>query len=82
MFKYDNNEAYFIAKNNNGVVEKPGIHITFEDYGQRVIDTLLKNKPWLSEDVLQDPQVTKFDKQLAKEKGIHAWLILPLIAQG
>jgi signal transduction histidine kinase len=47
-----------------------------------VIDELRQNKPWLTNDMLEDPQVTELDIRLANEDGIRTWLSLPLLYQG
>lgn len=66
----------------DGMGEIPDTPMSFEEFGQRVIDKLLENQPWFSDDILLDPQVTEFDKRLVREYGIHAWLCIPLMTQG
>jgi len=60
----------------------PDTPITIEEYGLNVIDELRQNKPWLTNDILEDPQVTELDVRLANEDGIRIWLSLPLLYQG
>ncbi|HXD09115.1 MAG TPA: ATP-binding protein, partial [Anaerolineales bacterium] len=82
LFDQEKKEASFLSADFDIMVEIPGTPISFEEFGQRVIDKLLENKPWFSEDILQDPEVTDFDKRLVEEAGIQVWLSLPLMAQG
>jgi signal transduction histidine kinase len=82
LFDHIKREASFLAADFDGKVEIPDTPITLEEYGQRIIDLLLVNKPWFSEDVLKDPQATELDKRLVEERGIQAWLALPLLVQG
>lgn len=82
LFDHERKETRFLTVDYDGTIEFPDTPITFEEFGQRIIDTLLENKPWFSDDVLLDPQVTELDKRLATERGIRAWLTLPLMAQG
>ena len=82
LFDLNKNEARFLAADFDGketIAETP---ITLREFGQRIVDELQQNKPWLVNDILKDPQVTELDKRLAEKSGIHAWLSLPLIYQG
>jgi signal transduction histidine kinase len=63
-------------------IQFPSTPISFEEFGQAIIDTLLQNQSWIMNNVLEDPRATELDLRLASEQGIHAWLSLPLIAQG
>jgi len=82
LFDHEEKEARFLTADFDEFVEIPNTPISFEVFGQRVIDKLLENKPWFSDDVLQDPKRTNFDVQLADEQGIRVWLCLPLTTQG
>ena len=82
LFDHERKEARFLTVDYDGAVEFPDTPITFDEFGQRIIETLLEDKPWFSEDVLFDPQATDLDKRLANERGTRAWLALPLMAQG
>jgi len=82
LFDLDKKEASFLTADFDNKVEIPDTPITFEEFGQRVIDVLLENKPWISEDVLKDPQATELDERLSNDAGIQAWLTVPLMAQG
>jgi signal transduction histidine kinase len=82
LFDLSKNEARFLAADFDGeetIAETP---ITLHEFGQRIVDELQHNKPWLVNDILKDPQATELDKRLAEKSGIHAWLSLPLIYQG
>jgi len=82
LFDLNKQEASFLTADFEEKVTIPDTPISFEEFGQRVIDTLLENKPWFSEDVRKDLQATEFDLRLAKEVDIQAWLTVPLMAQG
>ena len=82
MFDLNKQEAFFLAADFEGVGTIEGTPITFEEFGQRIIDELQQNRPWFSNDVLEDPQGTELDRRLAEQNGIHAWLTLPLFYQG
>ena len=81
LFDMDRQEAKFLAANDQQPVTFPDTPISFEEFGQRIIDQLRQNQPWVVDNVLEDPQATDLDKQLANEKGIYAWLSLPLFYQ-
>ena len=82
MFDLARREAVFLAANFHQPVKFPSTPITFEEFGQRVIDKLLLNQPWMINNVFEDPQATELDLRLANEHGIYAWLSLPLLSQG
>jgi len=82
LFNIDKQEATFLSANIDQPIPIPDTPITFQEYGQRIIDQLQQNKPWVVNDILKDPQATELDKRLAIESGIHAWLSLPLLDQG
>jgi signal transduction histidine kinase len=75
-------EASFLATNSRESVTFPSTPIPFQEFGQRIIDKLQQNQPWVVDNVLEDPQATELDKKLANENGIYAWLSLPLCYQG
>lgn len=76
------NEASFLSASFHEQVAFPSTPISFQEYGQRIIDKLQQNEAWKISNILEDPQATELDKGLAHEKGIHAWLSVPLLAQG
>jgi signal transduction histidine kinase len=82
LFDINKQEATFLSANIDQPITIPDTPITFQEYGQRIIDQLQQNKPWVVNDILKDPQATELDKRLAFESGIHAWLSLPLLYQG
>jgi len=82
LFDMNKQEASFLSANIDQPITIPDTPITFQEYGQRIIDQLQQNKPWMVNDILKDPQATELDKRLATESGIHAWLSLPLLYQG
>src|SRR5215213_1202273 len=82
LFDVEKNEALFLAADFDGAEMVPDTPITIEEYGLNVIDELRQNKPWLTNDILEDPQVTELDVRLANEDGIRTWLSLPLLYQG
>jgi signal transduction histidine kinase len=53
-----------------------------EEFGLDVINVLKQNKPWFTNDMLKESEVTELDERLANESGIHVWLSLPLLYQG
>ena len=82
LFDLVKREAAFLAASFIEPVQFPSTPITFEEFGQRIIDKLLQNQPWMIDNILEDPQVTELDLRLAKEQGVYAWLSLPLLSQG
>ncbi|HEX2989996.1 MAG TPA: GAF domain-containing protein, partial [Anaerolineales bacterium] len=82
LFDLLKKEAFFLAADFEGAENISMIPITFEEYGQRIVDDLLQNKPWFVNDVLQDPHATELDRRIAEQNGIHSWLSLPLHNQG
>lgn len=82
LFDHEKQEARFLTADYDNFIEIPDTPISFDVFGQRVIDRLLENKPWLSDNILHDPEVTDFDKRLVDEGGISVWLCIPLTTQG
>jgi signal transduction histidine kinase len=82
LFDLEKNEAWFLTADFDGAETVPDTPITIEEYGLNVIDELRQNKPWLTNDMLEDPHVTELDIRLANEDGIRTWLSLPLLFQG
>ena len=82
LFDFEKNEAFFLAADFDGAETVPDTPIPMEEYGLNVVDELQQNKPWFTNDMLEDPQVTELDKRLANEDGIRTWLSLPLLYQG
>ena len=82
LFDLEKNEAWFLTADFDGAETVPDTPITLEEYGLNVIDELRQSKPWLTNDMLEDPQVTELDIRLANEAGIRTWLSLPLLYQG
>jgi signal transduction histidine kinase len=82
LFDFEKNEALFLAADFDGAGTVPDTPIPIEEYGLNVVDELQQNKPWFTNDMLGDPQVTELDKRLAEQSGIYAWLSLPLLYQG
>jgi signal transduction histidine kinase len=82
LFNLDKNEAKFLAADFDNLVDIPDTPIPLEEYGLNVIHELQQNKPWFTNDILNDAEVTEMDKRLADENGIYAWLSLPLLYQG
>jgi signal transduction histidine kinase len=82
LFDLPKKEAFFLAADFEGAETISMAPITFEEYGQRIVDDLLQNKPWFVKDVLQDPHATELDRRIAEQNGIHSWLSVPLHNQG
>lgn len=82
IFDLNKQEASFLAAKFQKPTSIPKTPISFREFGQDVIDTLGRGKPWFMNNVLTDPRAIELDKKLADESGIHAWLSLPLIYQG
>ena len=82
LFDLDKKEASFLTADFDEKVAIPDTPISFKEFGQRVIDTLLENKPWFSEDIHSDPQVTELDLRLSREANVQAWLTVPLMVRG
>ena len=58
LFDLEKNEALFLAADIDGAETVPDTPIPIEEYGLNVIDELRQNKPWFTNDMLEDPQVT------------------------
>ena len=82
LIDLDKEEARFLAADFEEKEIIAETSITLQEFGQRVIDELMQNKPWTVNDVLRDPGATELDKRLVEKSGIHAWLCLPLMYQG
>ncbi len=83
LFDMANKEARFLAADYDGKVDDiPESPITFEEFGQHVIDKLIQNEPWSTDEITLESYATQLDKLLANEYGIHAWLSLPLMVHG
>jgi signal transduction histidine kinase/large-conductance mechanosensitive channel len=82
LFDLTKHEASFLAANADQPFEIPDTPIPWEEFGLDVIDVLRQNKPWFTEDMLAESEVTDLDIRLANEKGIRVWLSLPLLYQG
>ncbi len=82
LFDLNKREAVFLAADFENIEDIDHTPISFQEFGQRVIDELIQNKPWMISDITLDPQATELDKRLARNSGIRAWLSLPLMYQG
>jgi signal transduction histidine kinase len=82
LFDLQARQASFLAADFDGMETIPHTPIPLEEFGLNVIEVLQQNKPWFTDDMLNDSQVTDLDKRLTTEYGIHAWLSLPLLYQG
>jgi signal transduction histidine kinase len=82
LFDLSKSEAKFLAADFDGIEIIPDTPIPLDEFGLNVLDVLRQNKPWFTNDMLNDPEVTELDKRLANESGIHTWLSLPLLYQG
>ena len=82
LFDFEKNEATFLVASFDEDFNPAGQPvITLEEYGQYIIDELLKDKACRVDDVLIDPRSTDLDKALA-QNGFRSWLYLPLLSQG
>jgi signal transduction histidine kinase len=75
------NEAKFLAADFDERTPIPDTPISLEEFGMNIIDELQRNKPWSTNEILEDAEVTELSKRLADENGIHTWLCLPLMYQ-
>ena len=82
FFDMEKREASFLAASFIEPIQLPSTPISFKEFGQRVVDKLLQNQPWIVNNILEDPEVTELDIRLVNEYGIHAWLSVPLLSQG
>ena len=81
LFDFNKNEGVFLAADldvGNVIWDHA---LTLQEYGEHIITELQQNKPFIMNDVLNDPRAVELDYELAKE-GIHSWLYLPLLYQG
>lgn len=82
LFDFDKNIAMFLAADFDRMETIPDSPIRLDEFGLEVIDALRQNKPWFTNDMLKESEVTDLDQRLANEYGVHAWLSLPLHYQG
>jgi len=82
LFDFDQKEATFLAADFDGMETLLAAPIPLDEFGLDIIALLQQNKPWFTNDMLKESEVTELDKRLADEYGIHAWLSLPLHYQG
>jgi len=82
LFNFQAKEAMFLAADFDGMETIPDTPIGMEEYGMDVIERLQQNKPWFTDDILQESEITNLDKRLVNEHGINIWLSLPLFYQG
>ncbi len=82
QFDFDQNEASFLAADFNGMGTLADTPMPLAEFGLDVIALLKQNKPWFTNDMLKETEVTELDQRLLNEHGIHAWLTLPLLYQG
>jgi signal transduction histidine kinase len=82
LFDFINQEASFLAADFDEIETIPNTPIPLAEYGLNVIAVLQENKPWLTENMLKESEVTDLDIRLVEHGGIHAWLSLPLFYQG
>src|SRR5258706_11904789 len=81
LFDLDKKEATFLASNFNGPGNVASPPISFQEFGQYIIDELQQNKPYFIDDELINPNATDLDRRLL-EVGIHSWVTIPLLYQG
>jgi len=82
LFDFNKDEAMFLNADFDELVSIPDTPITLAEFGLEVIEALKQNKPWFTNDMLKESEVTPLDERLANEAGIHSWLSLPLQYQG
>jgi len=82
LFNFEKQEAAFLTADFDGMETIPDTPIGLDEYGLDVIERLLQNKAWSTDDILTEKEVTELDKRLVNEYGIHIWLSLPLFYQG
>lgn len=82
LFDLQANEASLLAADYDGMKTIPDTPMGLDEYGLDVIRQLQRNKPWSTDDMLNEPTVTELDIRLEREHGIRVWLSLPLHYQG
>ncbi|HET9905582.1 MAG TPA: ATP-binding protein [Anaerolineales bacterium] len=82
LIDLDRNEAKFLAADFDNLKPIADTPISLEEFGINIIEELQLNKPWSTNEILDDPQITDLSRRLAKEDGIHSWLCLPITYQG
>lgn len=82
LFDFQTKEAKFLAADYDRMETIPDTPVAMAEYGLDVIEHLQQNKPWLTDDMLNESEVTELDARLAREHGIRVWLSLPLLYQG
>jgi len=81
LFDLDKKEAIFLASDFDGPGKIVTTPVSFQEFGQYIIDELQQNRPYFINDELTNPNATNLDRRLL-EIGIHTWLTLPLLYQG
>ena len=82
LIDLDINEAKFLAADFDERTTIPDTPISLEEFGLNIINELRQNKPWSTNEILEDKELTELSRRLAEENGIHSWLCLPLMYQG
>jgi signal transduction histidine kinase len=82
LFNFETCEASFLIADFDGMTTVPVTPIGLDEYGMNVIEQLLQNKAWSTDNILMETEATDLDKHLANEHGIKIWLSLPLLYQG
>ena len=81
LFDLPNHLAWFLAADFDSAETIPDTPMPLEEYGLDVVEVLQQNKPWFTDNMLNEAQVTDLDKRLADQSGILAWLSVPLLYQ-
>ena len=82
LFDFNKAEATFLNADFDEQIVIPDTPIPLTEFGLSVIEVLKQNKPWFTNDMLKESEVTSLDERLANEGGVHSWLSLPLQYQG
>jgi len=82
LFDFNKAEATFLNADFDEPITIPDTPIPLTEFGLSVIEVLKQNKPWFTNDMLKEAEVTSLDERLANEGGVHSWLSLPLQYQG
>ncbi len=82
LFDLEKREAAFLAASFDKPVMFPSTPLSFQEFGQHIINKLQGNQPWFTENAPEDPNATELDRRLAREDGVFAWVSVPLLYQG
>jgi signal transduction histidine kinase/large-conductance mechanosensitive channel len=80
LFDLEKKMVTFLASDFDGPGNLVTFPISFQEFGQYIIDELQQNRPYFIHDAQTNPYATAVDRRLL-EIGIHTWVSIPLLYQ-